>query len=238
MTQEITSALLQLLSKADLLIVFIGMLMLVRTNQNILQNVVQDLTRLLGGQPLPPPAPVAQSKPVSSWIPGVNIHPEIKTITAGVIPQSASPIVTPSIDTLIVDPGLVAYVKSVEGFSTKAFWDYKQYSIGYGTRANSSTEVIDEAEATRRLTVEINAAEKLVEAFAPNASKGLKQALTDLTYNVGTGWEQGSLGAAVKAGKIDTIKADILLFDHAGGEVNAGLTKRRQAEVSWIDNPL
>jgi lysozyme len=137
-----------------------------------------------------------------------------------------------------VDQGLVNFVKIVEGFSPKAVWDYKQYSIGYGTKANAATDTITEAAAEAALTIEINKAEQLVEAFAPNAPKGVKQALTDLTYNAGAGWETGSLGAAVKAQKWDTVKADILLYNHAGGQVLAGLTARRTAEVSWFDNPL
>ena len=66
----------------------------------------------------------------------------------------------------------------------------------------------------------------------------MHQALIDLTYNVGSGWEEGSLGAAVAAQKTDTIKADIMLYNHAGGSVLAGLTARREAEVKMIDNPI
>jgi GH24 family phage-related lysozyme (muramidase) len=138
----------------------------------------------------------------------------------------------------VVDPGLVAFVKKQEGFSTKAYWDYKQYSIGYGTKANSPTEVIDEAEATRRLTTEINIAEQAVEKVAANAPKGVKQALTDLTYNAGAGWETQELGALIKAGNYIEAKAHLLQYNHAGGQVLAGLTARREAEASWFDSPL
>ena len=139
---------------------------------------------------------------------------------------------------IVVDQGLVNAVKKFEGFSAKAIWDYKQYTNGYGTKAASATEVIDEAEAEKRLAVEIGKAAHSVETFAPDAPLGVKQALTDLTYNAGFGWSEHSLGAAVKAKKWDTVKADILLYNHAGGQVLDGLTKRREAEVSWIDNPL
>ena len=61
-------------------------------------------------------------------------------------PTVAPPISTQPVD--VVDAGLVAFIKKQEGFSAKAYWDYKQYSIGYGTKANSSSEVITEAEAT------------------------------------------------------------------------------------------
>jgi len=152
-------------------------------------------------------------------------------------PTPPVPVSTQPVD--IVDQGLVNFIKKEEGFTPKAQWDYKQYSIGYGTKANSPTEVITEAEAEARLTVEIDKAWALVKPIIPAGTPiGIQQALVDLTYNAGPGWETQSLGAAVKAAKWDTVKADILLYNHAGGVVNAGLTARREAEVSWFDNPL
>lgn len=135
-------------------------------------------------------------------------------------------------------PGYIAWLKKEEGFNPKAYWDYKQYSIGYGTKANSSTEVITEAEATARLMAEVQAADHLITTKFPNLPLGQHQALLDLTYNAGSGWEEESLGKQVAAQKIDSIKADILLYNHAGGVVNEGLTTRRQTEVSWFDQPL
>jgi GH24 family phage-related lysozyme (muramidase) len=147
------------------------------------------------------------------------------------------PISTQPVD--VVDQGLVNFIKKTEGLSLKAYWDYKQYSIGYGTKATSATEVITEAEAVARLTVEIDKAEKLAEKVIPaGAPIGVKQALTDLTYNAGSGWEEAGLGAAVKASDWAKAKESILQYNHAGGVVNAGLTARREAEVSWFDSPL
>ncbi len=159
----------------------------------------------------------------------------IQTVPVGITPTPAAPTETP-----IVDQGLVNYIKGKEGFSAKAYWDYKQYSIGYGTKANSPTEVIDEPEAVRRLTIEINLAEQEVEKFAPNAPKGVKQALTDLVYNAGVVWEGQDLGALIKAGSYEEAKSHVLQYNHAGKppQVLAGLTTRRQDEVSWFDNPL
>lgn len=142
------------------------------------------------------------------------------------------------VDLDAVDQGLVDFIKKEEGFRAKAYWDFKQWSIGYGTKANSSSEVITEAEAEVRLRQEIAKADALVTAHFPNLPKGQHQALIDLTYNAGSGWETQSLGKAVAEQKIDTIKADILQYNHAGGAVNAGLTARREAEVSWFDHPL
>lgn len=176
-------------------------------------------------------------------------------LQAGLSPQGRAPTATPVPSTPVtkptstsapapttpsdaVTPGLVAFIKKSEGFSAKAYWDYKQYSIGYGTKATSANETITEAEATARLIDEIHKADALVTAKFPNLPLGQHQALLDLTYNAGSGWEEQSLGKQVAAQKIDSIKADILQYNHAGGQVNAGLTARREAEVSWFDNPI
>jgi GH24 family phage-related lysozyme (muramidase) len=219
MEQILTS----LIDKGPELIIFLGMLAICWRSLGIAHDLAKTVLTQGAPQPQPSqPAPVVVPTPKPSAPPVVTPHP---------------PISTQPVD--VVDQGLVNFIKKEEGFSAKAYWDYKQYSIGFGTKATSATEVITEAEGEARLTVEIDKAWKLVQPILPaDTPIGVKQALLDLTYNAGSGWEQGSLGAAVKAGKWDTVKADILLYNHAGGQVNAGLTKRREAEVSWFDNPL
>lgn len=215
-----------LLSKADLLIVFIGMLTVVWRSLTIAHDLAQ--RALMQGQPqsqsIPTPSAVAPLKPLT---PAKTSAP----------PPAPTP--APSTPSDAVTPGLIDFIKKAEGFSAKAYWDYKQWSIGYGTKANSPTETITEADATQRLIDEIHKADKLVtDKYGTNLPIGQHQALLDLTYNAGSGWEEGSLGHAVEIQKIDTIKADILLYNHAGGQVNDGLTKRRETEITWFDNPI
>lgn len=188
-------------------------------------RIAHDLARIVLQQGMPAP----QVKPV---LPG-----PVSVPTAVPSPTPSAPSAPPT-EEQVVDQGLVNFIKKEEGFQPKAQWDYKQYTNGYGTKAASSTEVIDEATAEARLRTEIDAAYKLVAAKYPNLPKGVMQALTDLTYNAGAGWEDGSLGKQVAAQKWDSVKADILLYNHAGGQVLSGLTARREAEVSWFDNPL
>jgi GH24 family phage-related lysozyme (muramidase) len=214
-----TEILQNLLSKADLLIVFIGMAALLWKAMSALAT----LAHLLATEQQQAPIP----KPVLPPVPPLPVPVPAPKPTVTVVPTS-----------VVVDQGLVDFIKKFEGFRTTAYWDYKQYSIGYGTKANSSTEVIDEPEALRRLTLEINSAEQAVEKVAKNAPKGVKQALTDLTYNAGSGWEQQALGQLILAGSYEEAKAHVLQYNHAGGVVNAGLTARREAEVKMFDNPL
>lgn len=197
------------------LVIFVGMLVVVMRALSIAHDLSKTVLQL-GLQPQVPQRPLPVPAPVPVPVP--------------------APV--PSTEDQVVDQGLVNFIKKEEGFQAKAKWDYKQYTNGYGTRAASSTEVIDEATAEARLRTEIDAAYKLVASKYPNLPKGIEQALTDLTFNAGPGWEEGSLGRAVAEQKWDTVKADILQYNHAGGQVLAGLTSRREAEVSWFDNPL
>lgn len=216
-----TQILASLVDKGPELIIFLGMLAICWRSLGIAHDLAK--TVLTQGAPVPqvPPTP-AQPMPTPPAVPKPTPQPSISTQPVDV-----------------VDQGLVNFIKKTEGLKLKAYWDYKQYSIGYGTKATSATEVITEAEAEARLTVEIDKAYQLVKPILPAGTPlGIEQALVDLTYNAGSGWETASLGAAVKAAKWDTVKADILQYNHAGGQVNAGLTARREAEVSWFDSPL
>jgi lysozyme len=131
-------------------------------------------------------------------------------------------------------PQYIAFVEKEEGFAPVAFWDEKQWTNGYGTRAHYPREPITRPEAEQRLNVELDAAEAAVDHFASNIPPGARQALTDLTFNAGAGWMHAGLGVAVKAGDWETAKAHLLEYDRAGGKVSAGLLARRKAEEAWI----
>jgi GH24 family phage-related lysozyme (muramidase) len=216
--------LLPLLDKAPELVIFLGMLAISWRSLGIAHDLAK--TVLQSGGIVRQPAPATAPAPATP-------HPE----DAPAVHTAPPSISTQPVD--VVDQGLVNFIKKEEGFTAKAKWDYKQYSIGYGTKANSATEVITEPEAAARLTVEIDAAWQLVKKIIPaGAPVGVEQALTDLTYNAGSGWEAAGLGTAVKASDWAKAKESILQYNHAGGQVIAGLTARREAEVSWFDNPL
>lgn len=129
---------------------------------------------------------------------------------------------------------LVENIKGFEGYTPKAAWDYKQNSVGYGTRAKYPGEVIDKPEAERRLQSEVGNARQIVEQFAPNAPQGVKDALTSLTYNAGADWTRSGLGMAVKAGNYDEAARRFVQYNKAGGKTLPGLANRRQQEVQWF----
>lgn len=134
----------------------------------------------------------------------------------------------PSTDTELFDA-----IKGLEGFRPRAYGDYKQHSIGYGTRANAPDEVITRDEADRRLRDEVLRARGYVDEFAPNLDPGTRAALTSLTYNAGPGWQKSGLGAAVRAGDWDDARSRFLQYTKAGGEDLPGLIDRRKREAAW-----
>ena len=135
---------------------------------------------------------------------------------------------------MTIDPQFLEGIKKSEGYTPRATWDYKQNSVGYGTRAKYPGEVIDQAEAERRLNDEIASAAAIVDKFAPNLDPGTRAALTSLTFNAGSAWTQAGLGQAIKAGDLDTAKRIFLQYNKAGGEELPGLVARRQREVAWF----
>ncbi len=125
-------------------------------------------------------------------------------------------------------------IKSFEGFTPQAKFDYAQFSNGYGTRAKYVGEVIDKSEAERRFKSEITQARRIVDRHASHLDEGTKAALTSLTFNAGTSWIKDGLGAAIKSGDLQKARELFVQYNKAGGQVLAGLQRRRLEEVSWI----
>lgn len=137
-------------------------------------------------------------------------------------------------------------------------------TIGYGTtRINGTAIKREDAEPPRALSVGITVAqattylledvatfEAAFKAYHPNAvfTQYEYDALVDLIYNTGAGVlnpasrnADGSLtlGQMIEQKQYDLIPAKIREFNKSGGQVLAGLQKRREAEVRlWLkDNP-
>jgi lysozyme len=142
----------------------------------------------------------------------------------------------------LIDPQYSDAIKGFEGYAPTASWDYKQYSSGYGTKAQPGDENIhpDQLKAVyeQRFQDEVAKAAAHVDSINPNLPPGVKAALTSLTYNAGPGWSQSGLGDLVRAGDLEGAKARFLQYNQAGGEVNPGLVARRQKEAAWFGGGL
>jgi lysozyme len=139
---------------------------------------------------------------------------------------------------MALDQSYLDAIKQSEGYNPNSQWDFKQYSSGYGTKAQPGDENIpaDQRQGVyeQRFQDEIGKAASSVDSFAPNLPPGVRAALTSLTYNAGPGWQQSGLGAAVRAGDYDKARDIFLQYNKAGGEVNPGLVERRQWEAAWF----
>jgi GH24 family phage-related lysozyme (muramidase) len=133
-----------------------------------------------------------------------------------------------------LDPPFLNAIKKFEGYTPKASWDYKQHSVGYGTKARFPGETIDQAEADRRFQQEIGSARGYVRGLGVPLQPGQEAALTSLTFNAGPGWINSGLGQAVRSGNWDEASRRFVQYNKAGGQVLPGLQSRRNQEVAWL----
>lgn len=127
--------------------------------------------------------------------------------------------------------GLVDLVKGFEGFNPKAYGDFKQTSIGYGTRGKPG-EVITEEEANNRLQTELAGHARNIQNAA--AAQGITlnenqfNALTSFDFNTGRGADLVN-----RFGKDpQQLASKMLEYTKAGGQDLPGLVKRRQIEAA------
>jgi len=121
-----------------------------------------------------------------------------------------------------------------EGYDPNAKWDYRQYSVGFGTRGERGQHMSRE-EASGRLQDDLWKAKKAVLAFAPNTPQGGPlESLTTFTMNLGTGWQHGPLGRAVQAQNWSQAAQMMQDYTHAGGRVIPGLQSRRREEGNMM----
>lgn len=129
---------------------------------------------------------------------------------------------------------LVTFIAGLEGFKGKAYDDYGQISIGFGTKAESLGETITKEEAMKALTKEVMKARTIVlkaaERHGYNWSDNQVDALTSFTYNVGP----GGFNQLIQGGSRgdEEISEMMLEYNKADGKVLQGLVKRRQAEAN------
>lgn len=125
---------------------------------------------------------------------------------------------------------LIGLVKELEGFNPKAYGDYKQTSIGYGTRAKKGETSISKEEADRRLRSELAVSRNRVLEHAKkhgyDFSENQVNALTSFDYNTGRLEQLTNNGTR----PIEVIAERIPLYKKAGGKDLPGLVKRRRTE--------
>lgn len=122
-------------------------------------------------------------------------------------------------------------IKKFEGFAPKAFFDYKQYTNGYGTKALAPGEVITKKVAEQRLNAEISRIKQIIDSSGVTLTENKKAALISFAFNVGTKPLNLFLERIKKGWSDQQITERLSMYNKAGGKVNAGLVARRAAEV-------
>ena len=133
-------------------------------------------------------------------------------------------------------------LKRSEGYSDRVYLDAAGYpTIGYGHRLlhpESFRNGVDETQAAEILVSDVRDAEEAVRRLVKVLlTQGQFDALVDFCFNLGEGKLAAStLLRELNGGQYDSAAQQLLRWDHAGAQENAGLKARREAEFAlWND---
>ncbi|MDP9117897.1 MAG: lysozyme [Actinomycetota bacterium] len=134
----------------------------------------------------------------------------------------------------VVSVNGVNFIKAFEGFSSAPYDDGTGvWTIGYGhiEGVTPSSPHITEPQASALLQRDLDRSYcPAVNALHVKLTQNQFDALTSFVYNLGVGSMQWDVGRDVRAGQFRWAADAMLQYDHAGGRVFAGLTRRRHAE--------
>lgn len=158
-----------------------------------------------------------------------------------------------SAETVLLDASdaCIEILKQEEGFSAKPYWDYLQYTVGYGTKcpddlvAYYTQNGISEEEAETLLRNHLNGVVndinvRLVQKYDLTLSQNQFDAIVLFSYNCGTGWlynETDNLRNAIVNGATGNEIIDrFSRWCNAGGQVQTFLLRRRLSEANMYLN--
>lgn len=141
-------------------------------------------------------------------------------------------------------------LKKEEGFSSKPYWDYSQWTIGYGTKCPDDMlqyykqHGISENEAVALLKAHVVKFEQELHKFMTRDNLELTQnqfdALLLFTYNCGSGWTYDKTGTMYKAIVGGATGNDLIFafsrWCSAGGKILTHLLRRRLCESNMYLN--
>jgi lysozyme len=140
------------------------------------------------------------------------------------------------------------FIKSFEGFKSSPYLDSANIpTIGYGTilypngtRVSMTDNPITELLAEQFLLHDISQKTAGVEhVVAGSVNQNQFDALVSFAYNLGLGSLRGStLLKLVNENQFSDAADEFLKWNHAGGQVVAGLTRRRLAEQQLFLTPV
>ena len=135
--------------------------------------------------------------------------------------------------TKISDKG-ITFIKSFEGVRLKAYKDVKGvWTIGIGhTKGVKAGQTCTVAEAYQWMREDLAPIARYIAKMMPNVWQWQMDALCSFAYNVGLGSLQRStlMRLCLHGAPPDLIEREFQKWNHAGGKVVDGLTRRRKAE--------
>lgn len=131
-------------------------------------------------------------------------------------------------------------VKQFEGCRLEAYQDPNgHWTQGWGHRIPGPSSPVSQECADQWLAQDIAIAYTELLAVSTGLAVQTIQrraAVTDFVYNLGVGiYRNSTLHSAVDVQDWPRASEQLALWIHAGGKVQAGLVKRRQAEIDLID---
>lgn len=137
---------------------------------------------------------------------------------------------------------LVDEVIKYESFRSHAYWDVRQYSVGYGMAATSANQVVTVEEARVALEHRLNRDRNTVKNYGLvhgyNWNDCQLDALTSFVYNLGT----GVLGSVTENGTRTNDQIADAMLEYNGTIINGNktvlqaLVSRRNSESAWFRN--
>jgi lysozyme len=132
-------------------------------------------------------------------------------------------------------PSMRQMIEGFEGLRLDAYQDsVGVWTIGYGHTPATPGQAITQEQADSLMASDLARFERSVNGFCANSAttQGQFDAMVSFAYNLGAGALGGStLLRLHRAGDYDGAAQEFLKWDHAGGQVLAGLTRRREAEA-------
>lgn len=134
---------------------------------------------------------------------------------------------------------LISAVKGFEGFTPRAHGDYKQTSIGHGTKALPGQTTITREQADAALRAELakhaDAMNAVAQQYGLHLAPTQQDALVSFDYNTGAG-RRLLERAGGDLSKIPALMGEYVNVTEADGSKHplAGLVSRRNAEISMF----
>lgn len=166
---------------------------------------------------------------------------------------SAGMVITHAESAMVASDECIQVLKQEEGFSRTPYWDFTQYTVGFGTKCpddmvayytqNGITE--EEAETLLRnhlSSIERDINTKIIDKYSLTLSQNQFDAIVLFSFNCGTAWAYetgGTFHSAIVSGATgnDLIRA-FALWCSAGNQIRTFLLRRRLSEANMYLNNI